>query len=132
MLRLVCMHTDSFVSIPIHALQELKSTTTKNQTQNVTAVPRPEFPVLSNGALVFGVCLILCIGKWRKHFTETVVKFNRHFQHKDSTYRKPKCTNRKSVKFWFRNNIKILDLLSICIRFLPLKSMGIHMPAART
>jgi hypothetical protein len=49
--------------------------------QNVHVVSRPEFHVLSNGALAFAVRLILCTGKWIKHFTETVLAFNLHFQH---------------------------------------------------
>ncbi len=50
--------------------------------QNVHVVSRPEFHVLSNGALVFPVSLILCTGKWiLKLFTETVLAFNLHFQH---------------------------------------------------
>jgi hypothetical protein len=34
--------------------------------QTVYGVSRPEFNVLSNGALVFAVSLILCAGKWKK------------------------------------------------------------------
>jgi hypothetical protein len=49
--------------------------------QNFHAVSIPEFPALSNGALVFAVSLILCTGKWTKLFTETVVVLNLHFQH---------------------------------------------------
>jgi hypothetical protein len=49
--------------------------------QNVHAVPRPNFHVLSNGGLVFGVSLIFCRGKWIQLFTETVLAFNLHFQH---------------------------------------------------
>jgi hypothetical protein len=40
----------------------------------------PEFPALSNGALVFADSLILCTGKWTKRFTKTVLAFNFHFQ----------------------------------------------------
>jgi hypothetical protein len=47
--------------------------------QNVHVVSRPGFLVLSNGAFVFAVSLILCTGKWRKHFTGTVLAFNLHF-----------------------------------------------------
>jgi hypothetical protein len=47
---------------------------------SVHAVSSPKFHVLSNGALAFGVSLILCTGKWIKHFTETVLAFNLHFQ----------------------------------------------------
>jgi hypothetical protein len=46
---------------------------------NVVVAPRPVFHALSNGALVFGISHILCTGKWRKHFTETVLAFNLHF-----------------------------------------------------
>jgi hypothetical protein len=49
--------------------------------QNVHVVSTPKFDVHSNGALVFAVSLILCTGKWIKHFTETVLAFNLHFQH---------------------------------------------------
>jgi hypothetical protein len=43
-------------------------------------VSRPKFHVLSNGAFVFGVSLILCTGKWSKLLTETVFAFNLNFQ----------------------------------------------------
>jgi hypothetical protein len=49
--------------------------------QNVHAASRSEFHVLSNGALGFGGRLIFCTGKWRKHFTETLLTFNFNFQH---------------------------------------------------
>jgi hypothetical protein len=45
------------------------------------AAPRPEFHVLSNGELLFGVSLILCTEEWIQLFTETVLAFNLHFQH---------------------------------------------------
>ncbi len=48
---------------------------------NFHVVSRPEFHVLSNGALVTAVSLILCTGKWTKLFTVTVLAFNLHFQH---------------------------------------------------
>jgi hypothetical protein len=48
--------------------------------QNVNVVSRP-FHVLSNGALVFAVSLILCTGKWIKLFTEKELEFNLYFQH---------------------------------------------------
>jgi hypothetical protein len=41
------------------ALQEQKSPTNKNYMQNIQVVSRSKFPVLSNGALVFAVSLIL-------------------------------------------------------------------------
>ncbi len=63
-----------------HALQELKSQSNKNSMQNVHVVSRPKFYVLSNDALVLAASLILCTGKWRKLFTETVLAFNLHFQ----------------------------------------------------
>jgi hypothetical protein len=46
-----------------HALQEQKSHTNKHSMQNSHFVSRPKFHVLSNGALVFEVSLILCIRK---------------------------------------------------------------------
>jgi hypothetical protein len=49
--------------------------------QYVHVVSRPKFHVLSNGAVVFDVTLILCAGKWIKLFMETVLAFNHHFQH---------------------------------------------------
>jgi hypothetical protein len=53
----------------------------RKQMENVHIVSRPEFLVLSNGALVFDVShMILCTGKWRKLFTETALAFNLHFQ----------------------------------------------------
>jgi hypothetical protein len=48
---------------------------------NVNVVYRPEFHALSNGALVFGVRLILCTGKWTKLLTETVLALDLHFRH---------------------------------------------------
>jgi hypothetical protein len=50
--------------------------------QNGDFVSIPKFHVLSNDALVFAVSLIFCTGKWIKLFTETVLAFNLHFQHK--------------------------------------------------
>jgi hypothetical protein len=47
--------------------------------QNVHVPSRPEFNVLSNGALVTAASLILCTGKWEKLFKETVLAFNLHF-----------------------------------------------------
>jgi hypothetical protein len=49
--------------------------------QNAHVVSKPEFHVLSNGALAFADSLILCTRKWRKHFPDTVLGFNLHFQH---------------------------------------------------
>ncbi len=49
--------------------------------QNVHVVSRPEFQVLSNGAIGLGVSLVLCTGKWIELFTETLLAFNLHFQH---------------------------------------------------
>ncbi len=60
MLRVVCMHA-LHICIPVcmqsHDLQEQKS--------HGHVIPRPEFPVLSNGngALVFAVSVILFLGK---------------------------------------------------------------------
>ncbi len=48
--------------------------------KNVHVVSKPVFHVLPNGALVFAVILILCTGKWRQLFTETVLAFNMHFK----------------------------------------------------
>jgi hypothetical protein len=42
---------------------------------------RPKCHVLSNGAIVFAVSLILCTRKLIKLFTETLLSFNYHFQH---------------------------------------------------
>jgi hypothetical protein len=68
---------------------------------------RPKFHVLSNGALVFGVSLILCTGKWIKVFTETL-----HIQPLFSAYRtqlvaraRVKCAMQKNLKCWTKNNI---------------------------
>jgi hypothetical protein len=41
--------------------------------------PKPKCYVLSNGALVFDVSLILCTGKWTQLLTETVLAFNLNF-----------------------------------------------------
>jgi hypothetical protein len=49
--------------------------------QNAQVASIQKFHVLSNGALVFAVSLILCTGKWRKLFTEALLAFNLHFQH---------------------------------------------------
>ncbi len=38
-------------------------------------------PVLSNGAHVFGVSLILCAGKWIQLCYATMLAFNLNFQH---------------------------------------------------
>jgi hypothetical protein len=46
--------------------------------QNIYVASRPKLYVLSNGALIFGVSLILYTGKWIKLFTETVLAFNLH------------------------------------------------------
>jgi hypothetical protein len=68
------------VRIYSHALQEQKSHTNKSQMQNVHAISRL-FHVLSNGALVFTISLIiLCTGKWIELFAETLLAFNLHFQ----------------------------------------------------
>jgi hypothetical protein len=50
--------------------------------QNVN-VASGQFHVLSNGAIIFGVSLILCTGIWKmdKLVTETVLALNLHFQH---------------------------------------------------
>jgi hypothetical protein len=64
-----------------HALQKRKSDKNKNEMQNVHVVSRPTFYVLSNGALVFHVSLILCTGKWIQLLTETLLAINLHFQH---------------------------------------------------
>jgi hypothetical protein len=66
--------------------------------QNVHVVSRPKFPVLSNGALPFAVSLILCTGKWRKHFTQTVLAFNLHFQHKGLNLKENKVHHSKEPK----------------------------------
>jgi hypothetical protein len=48
---------------------------------NVNVVSSPKFHVLSNGALVFALSLILCTGKWIQLFTDIVLAFSLHFQH---------------------------------------------------
>jgi hypothetical protein len=91
--------------------------------QNVYVVSKPQFPVLSNGVIVPALRLILCTGKWIQLFTETALEFNAF-----SAYRKTKPSIRKSIKFWYRNNINILHLLCILVAtcFLSLKDTGIH------
>jgi hypothetical protein len=56
------------------ALHEQTSHTIKIKIQNVHVVSRPEFPVLSNGALVFAGSLTLSTEKWIQLFTETVMR----------------------------------------------------------
>jgi hypothetical protein len=59
-----CVHTyGTYICIPIctyvsHALQEENEHTNKKSMQNVQAASRPEFHVLSNGALVSAASLI--------------------------------------------------------------------------
>jgi hypothetical protein len=72
-------------------LQEQKSHTNKNSIQNANIFSKPKFHFPSNGALVFGVSLILCTGKWRQPFTETVPAF-------DSAH-KTQLTGRQSAPF---------------------------------
>jgi hypothetical protein len=58
----------------------------------------PKFHVLSNGALLSAISLILCTGKMIKLFTETVLgAFKVHFQHKTRLTGKRECTIRKST-----------------------------------
>jgi hypothetical protein len=71
--------------------------------QNVHVDPRPDFHVISNGALAFAVSQILCTGKWIKLFTGSVLAFNLHFQHVGINLHEIKCTIPKSAKFWARN-----------------------------
>jgi hypothetical protein len=101
--------------------------------QIVHVASRPKFHVLSNGALVFGVTLISCTGKWINLFTETVLVFNLHFQHTGLHLQENQVHHsqfERSVKFWAINYINILHLLCICEgrndSFLPLKDVGIH------
>jgi hypothetical protein len=59
-----------------------KSHTNRNEVHNGNSVSRLKFYVLSNGAFVFGVSLILCTGKCMKPFTEAVLAPPKlYFQH---------------------------------------------------
>jgi hypothetical protein len=49
--------------------------------QNANVVSKPEFHVLSNGALLFDVSLISYTGNWIKKFIGAELAFNLHFQH---------------------------------------------------
>jgi hypothetical protein len=70
--------------------------------ENVNLVSSSEFHVLSNGALVFAVSLILCsTGKWIELFAETLLAFKFNL-----AYRKLKCTSGESGRVWSRINIK--------------------------
>jgi hypothetical protein len=55
----------------------------RTKCKNVHIASRPEFHVLSNGALASAVSRILCTGKRIKLFTETVLAVNLHFQQLD-------------------------------------------------
>ncbi len=73
--------------------------------QNDRVVSRPVFHALSNGALVFAVSRILCTGKWRKLFTETLLAFNLTFSAYMTQLTEEKCTNRRSLKVLFGSSI---------------------------
>jgi hypothetical protein len=49
--------------------------------ENAHVVSRPKAPLLSNGALAFGLTSILCTGKRIKLFAGTELAFNLQFQH---------------------------------------------------
>jgi hypothetical protein len=72
--------------------------------------------VLYNSAILFAVSLILCKvhENGKKLFTETVLALSLNFQHIGLNLQETKCTIRKSVKFWSRNNFKILNLIETC------------------
>ncbi len=71
---------------------------------------RPQFHVLSNGALVFAVSLILCTKKWVKLFAKTVIAFNSILAYRtDLTENQVHHSKEPSILIW--RNIKILHLL---------------------
>jgi hypothetical protein len=82
--------------------------------RNVHVVSRLKYHVLSNGALVVGVILILCTGKLSKLFTEALFAFNIHFQHIELNLQEIHVHHSKEPKFWSRNYVKILNLRCIC------------------
>ncbi len=60
--------------------QEQKSHTNISLMQNVHVASRPELNVLSNGALVLAVSLIVSTVKWIRLLTEAVLAILLHFQ----------------------------------------------------
>jgi hypothetical protein len=78
--------------------------------QNVYVFSIPKFPVLSNSALVFPVSMNCAQREMdRTIFTETFLVFTLILNIYDSTYRKTKCTIRKSGNFFGEiNKTKIL------------------------
>ncbi len=93
--------------------------------QNVHVVSRPEFHVLSNGALVTAVSLILCAGNGVNTSRKLCLHSISISSSQDSSYRKTKCTIRKSLKFCSRNSMDILhQVLCICTCFLPFEGNG--------
>jgi hypothetical protein len=85
-----CVHSN--------ALQRQKSCTNKKQKQNVTFVSRPNFHVLSNGALVSGASRRLCTGQWGKLFTEPVPTINLHFRYIGLNLQENQVHNSKEQK----------------------------------
>jgi hypothetical protein len=63
-----------------HSLQEQKSHT--NETTCKISILFLSMHAFSNVPLVFAVSLKLITEKWNQLFTETVLAFNLHFQHK--------------------------------------------------
>ncbi len=63
--------------------------------QNINAISRPNFHVISNGSLICAVSLIFCAGKLIKLFTETVLAFNMLFQHIGLNLRKTQVHHSK-------------------------------------
>ncbi len=72
--------------------------------QNVHVLSRPVFNVISNGALVFAVSLILWTGKWIQLFTETFACIQPAF----SPFSHFSAPFEKNIEFWSRNIIMIL------------------------
>jgi hypothetical protein len=73
--------------------------------QNVNVVFKPEFHVLSNGALVFTVSIILCPWKWIKLFTETVCSQTRFSAHSSKLTAKPSAPFERALMVYIEKSL---------------------------
>jgi hypothetical protein len=121
-----CIYAYRSLCIPT-LFKEQKLLTNKNKMQKVYVVSRPFIPLS---------CFCCQSNIMYSKMDETIHENCTSI--KNLTYTKTKCTIRKNVQFWSRNNINIVHLLCICTRFMPLKDTGIqrnryaHMRAAHT
>ncbi len=89
----VCLYSYS------HHLQEQKSHTNKNEIKNVDVVSRLEFHVLSNGALVFSISIILCRYRKMDEATETPCIQPAFSEYRTRLTRKPMIPFEKKLTF---------------------------------